>query len=90
MFLAKIIGEVVSTVKHPSLDGRKLLVIQRLDTERKPIGDSLLAVDSVGAGVGEVVLVVDEGTSAALVTGLDDPPIRTVIVGVIDQIDVEA
>ena len=90
MFLAKIIGEVVSTVKHPSLDGRKLLVIQRLDTERKPIGDSLLAVDSVGAGVGEVVLVVDEGTSAALVIGLDDPPIRTVIVGVIDQIDVEA
>ncbi len=90
MFLAKIIGEVVSTVKHPSLDGRKLLVIQRLDTERKPVGDSLLAVDSVGAGVGEVVLVVDEGSSAALVTGLDDPPIRTVIVGVIDQIDVEA
>jgi len=90
LFLAKIIGEVVSTVKHPSLDGRKLLVIQRLDTERKPVGDSLLAVDSVGAGVGEVVLVVDEGSSAALVTGLDDPPIRTVIVGVIDQIDVEA
>ena len=90
MFLAKIIGEVVSTVKHPSLDGRKLLVIQRLDTDQRPVGDSVLAVDSVGAGVGEVVLVVDEGSSAALVTGLDDPPIRTVIVGVIDQIDVEA
>ena len=88
MFLAKIIGEVVSTIKHPSLNGRKLLVIERLDTERRSLGDSLLAVDSVGAGVGETVLVVDEGSSAALVTGLDDPPIRTVIVGVIDRIDV--
>ncbi len=88
MFLAKIIGEVVSTIKHPSLNGRKLLVIERLDTERRPVGDSLLAVDSVGAGVGETVLVVDEGSSAALVTGLDDPPIRTVIVGVIDRVDV--
>ncbi len=90
MFLAKIIGEVVSTIKHPALEGRKLLVIERLDTERRPLGDSLLAIDSVGAGVGEVVLVVDEGTSAALVTGLDDPPIRTLIVGVVDRIDVEA
>ncbi len=89
MFLAKIIGEVVSTIKHPALDGRKLLVIEKLDTERKPLGDSLLAVDSVGAGAGEIVLVVDEGISAALITGLDDPPIRTVIVGIIDRIDVE-
>ncbi len=89
MFIAKIIGEVVSTLKHHALDGRKLLVIEKLDTDRKPLGDSLLAVDSVGAGVGEVVLVVDEGSSAALITGLDNPPIRTVIVGIIDRIDVE-
>ena len=89
MFVARIIGEVVSTIKHHALDGRKLLVIEKLDAHQKPLGDSLLAVDSVGAGIGEIVLVVDEGTSAALVTGLDDPPIRTLIVGIIDRIDVE-
>ena len=90
MFLARVIGEVVSTIKHPALDGRKLLVVEKIDTERRPLGDSLLAIDSIGAGAGEVVLVVDEGSSAALITGLDDPPIRTLIVGIIDRIDAEA
>ena len=90
MFVARVVGEVVSTIKHRALEGRKVLVIEKLDTARTPLGDSLLAIDSVGAGVGEVVLVLDEGSSAALVTGLADPPIRTLIVGVIDRIDVEA
>lgn len=89
MFLGRVIGEVVSTVKHPSLNGRKILVIDMLTPDRKPIGESVLAIDSVDAGVGDFVLVVDEGTSAALVTGLPDPPIRTVIVGVVDSVDVE-
>jgi ethanolamine utilization protein EutN len=89
VFLGRVIGEVVATVKHPSLEGFKILVIDMLTPDRKPVGESVLAVDSVDAGVGDFVLVVDEGSSAALVTGLPDPPIRTVIVGVVDRVDVE-
>jgi microcompartment protein CcmK/EutM len=89
MFIAKVLGEVVSTIEHESLRGRKLLVVDRVDTNGASLGESLLAVDSVDAGVGDTVLVVDEGGSAAIVTGLPNPPIRTVIVGVIDSIDIE-
>ena len=89
MFIARVIGEVVSTIKHPALDGRKLLVVEKLTERGEPTGDSQLAVDSVAAGEGETVLVMDEGSSAALVTNLDNPPIRTIIVGVIDSIDIE-
>jgi len=89
MFLARVIGEVVSTIEHPSLRTRTLLIIDRLDLNDAGTGNTQIAVDSVSAGVGDTVLVVDEGGSAALVTGLSDPPIRTVIVGVVDHFDVE-
>jgi microcompartment protein CcmK/EutM len=89
MFLARVIGEVVSTVEHPSLHALKLLVIDRLDLSDRGTGDTQIAVDSVSAGVGDRVLVVDEGGSAAIVTGLEDPPIRTVIIGIVDRFDVE-
>lgn len=89
MFVAQVIGEVVSTVRHDSLAGRKLLIVEKLSTDGEPLDDSLLAVDSVDAGIGDKVLVIDEGSSAAVVTGLPDPPIRTVIVGVIDEVDIE-
>ncbi|MCK4511537.1 EutN/CcmL family microcompartment protein [bacterium] len=89
MFVARVIGEVVSTIKHPDLSGRKLLIVEKLTEKGKPTGDSQLAVDSVDAGEGDMVLVLDEGTSAALVTNLDNPPIRTIIVGVIDSMDIE-
>jgi ethanolamine utilization protein EutN len=89
MFTARVLGEVVSTVKHESLRGKKLLVVDRIGTDGASLGESLLAIDSVDAGVGDTVLVVDEGGSAAIVTGLSNPPIRTVIVGVIDRIDIE-
>ena len=89
MFLARVIGEVVSTVAHESFRGRTLLIIDRLDLEDRETGATQIAVDSVSAGVGDTVLVVDEGGSAAIVTGLPNPPIRTVIVGVVDHFDVE-
>ncbi|MFH1690139.1 MAG: EutN/CcmL family microcompartment protein [Candidatus Eisenbacteria bacterium] len=89
MFIARVIGEVVSTTKHPALRGRKLLVIEKLTEMGEPTGDSQLAVDSVDAGEGDTVLVMDEGSSAALVTEMDNPPIRTVIVGVVDSVDIE-
>ncbi len=89
MFIGRVIGEVVSTVHHDAMNGRKLLIVERLDPDGTSLDETILAVDSVQAGRGDTVLVVDEGGSAALVTGLDNPPIRTVIVGVIDSIDVE-
>jgi microcompartment protein CcmK/EutM len=89
MFVAKVIGNVVSTIKHASLRGTKLLIVDKVGPSGQALGESLLAVDSVDAGVGDTVLVLDEGSSAALVTGLPNPPIRTVIVGVIDSIDIE-
>ena len=89
MFLARVIGQVVSTVKHGSLNGRKLLIVDRLDLADSETGNTQIAVDSVAAGVGDTVLVVDEGGSAAIITSLDNPPIRTVIVGVVDRFDVE-
>lgn len=89
MFLAKVIGDLVSTIEHQALRGRKLLIVARVDESGRPSGHTLIAVDSVDAGAGDTVLVVDEGGSAAMVTGLPDPPIRTVIVGVVDRIDVE-
>ena len=89
MFIARVLGEVVSTVEHQTLRDKKLLVIEKLSERGVPTGDSLLAVDSVDAGVGDTVLVLDEGGSAGLVTHLDNPPIRTVIVGVVDSVDIE-
>jgi len=89
MFLARVIGDVVSTIEHESLHGLKLLLIERLSDSGSPTGRSQLAVDSVDAGVGDHVLVIDEGGSAAMVTGQEDPPIRTVIVGIVDEVHLE-
>jgi microcompartment protein CcmK/EutM len=89
LFIARVIGEVVSTIEHATLKDKKLLVIEKLTESGEPTGDSQLAVDSVDAGEGDTVLVLDEGGSAGLVTNLDNPPIRTVIVGVIDSVDIE-
>jgi len=89
MFLGRVVGDVVSTVKHADLRGRKLLVVDRLGADLTSLNESVLAIDTVDSGVGDVVLVLDEGSSAGLVTGLDDPPIRTVIVGVVDAVDLE-
>jgi microcompartment protein CcmK/EutM len=88
VFLARVIGEVVATVKHAALHGQKILIIEKVSPWDKRPGETLLAIDSVDAGVGDTVLVVDEGSSAALIVGLTDPPIRTVIAGVIDQVEV--
>src|SRR2546421_114124 len=88
MQLARVIGTVVATVKNDSLEGRKLLVIQSLDGELRPQGAPLVALDAVDAGVGDVVLVVQEGWSASTTaTGEPGAAIDSAIVGVVDRID---
>jgi microcompartment protein CcmK/EutM len=84
--IARVVGRVWATSKDASLEGRKVLLVRPLDLEGRARGEAYLAVDAVDAGAGERVLVVDEGGSAGQVLGLQDPPIRTVVVGVVDEV----
>jgi ethanolamine utilization protein EutN len=85
--VARVAGTVVSTIQHPLFDGRKLLLCDVLDATGRPDGSHLIAVDTVGAGTGETVLLLDEGTSARQVVGLPAGPLRTVVVGIVDHLD---
>jgi microcompartment protein CcmK/EutM len=90
VIIAKVIGNVVSTEKHPHYKGQKILIVQPVDPEGKPKGRSLLAVDGVQAGIGDRVLVVDEGGSARAVIGDEAATtIRTAICGIVDRLDIE-
>ncbi len=90
MMIARVVGNVVATEKHPHYRGQKILVVQPVDPEGKPKGRSFLAVDGVQAGVGDSVLVVDEGGSARSVIGDEGAvTVRTAICGIVDRVDVE-
>lgn len=89
MLIARVIGTVVSTQKHRKFDGAKLLLVQPLTVDDAPRGPVLLAVDGVGAGVDERVLIVMEGRSAAEVLGRKGAPVDAAIIGIVDRIDVE-
>ena len=86
MILGVVKGAIYSTINHPVYDHRKLLIVDRIDPDGKETGGYIIAVDSVGAGDGETVLVIDEGNSSRQV--IDDPtaPVRSVIVGIVDEI----
>jgi ethanolamine utilization protein EutN len=93
MFLAKVEGLVVSTKKDPSMSGRKLLLLrpQLVDpqdpTRFRPGSNTIVAVDSVGAGEGEMVLFC-QGSSARLAPNLKEAPVDAVIIGIVDTVDV--
>jgi microcompartment protein CcmK/EutM len=89
MILAKITGNVVSTIKATGYESRKILIVQPVDPSGAPKGKSFLAVDTVQAGEGDTVLVLEEGGSARMI--LDEPDtftIKAVIVGIVDHITV--
>lgn len=89
MLIARIIGTVVATRKHELLVGNKIQVVQPLEpSDRRPKGDPFVALDAVGAGVGELVIVV-EGSSARLGVDNDRCPVDATIVGIVDQIDIQ-
>ena len=90
MTLAKVIGTIVATQKNEHLKDRKILVVQPVDLEGKFIGRDVLAIDSVDAGVGDTVLVIQEGQGAAQVLGNKKVPVHSVIVAVVDGFDVVA
>ncbi len=90
MTLGKVVADVVSTIKHPDCDGYKLLVVRPVDPAGNPRGASMLAVDAVQAGIGDLVLVIDEGGSGrAVLDAPDRRTIRTVISGIVDEVTTE-
>ena len=89
MQLARVVGTVVSTQKHRKFDGAKLLLVQLLNLDDTPRGTTLLAVDGVGAGVHERVLIVLEGRAAGEALGRKAAPVDAAVVGIVDRVDVE-
>jgi ethanolamine utilization protein EutN len=87
--LARVCGTVVSTIQTPALKGRKLLLCDLLRLDGKRDGTTVIAVDTVEAGEGEVVLLLDEGNSARQILGVTPAPVRTLVVGVVDEFMVE-
>jgi microcompartment protein CcmK/EutM len=89
MKLCRVMGTVVATAKHPAYLGHKLLVVQPLDETGAESGDSYLAVDVVQAGVGDIVLVASEGNAARQVLRAQILPVRSLVLGIVDRVDVE-
>ncbi|HJR62135.1 MAG TPA: EutN/CcmL family microcompartment protein [Gemmatimonadaceae bacterium] len=89
MFIARVVGDVVSTHRHEHLGGHKLLLVRRLGLDDQEEGSELIALDVIGVGDGERVLVVQEGGSARSVFANERIPVQAVVVGVIDRIDLE-
>jgi ethanolamine utilization protein EutN len=86
MYIGKVIGTVVATIKISHLESRKLLLVDQLDLDGSETGYYDIAVDVVQAGPGDTVLVIDEGNGARQILGIDPGAVRAVIVGVIDEI----
>lgn len=90
MYIGRVSGTVVATIKNETFDGRKLLIVDRLNLEGKATSRYDIAVDVVQAGVGDLVLVLDEGNSARQIVGCEPSgAVRAVVVGIVDEIEVE-
>jgi ethanolamine utilization protein EutN len=87
MILGTVTGTIHSTINHPFYDARRLLVVEREDGTGRRTGTYLVAIDTVDAGVGQRVLVLDEGTGARQVLASTSGPVRSVIVGVVDAVE---
>ena len=86
MKIAKVVGTVVSTISAPVFDGQRLLLCDYVDPSGEPTGGYVIAVDVVGAGAGETVLILDEGNGARQIMEMNTAPIRAVVVGVVDEV----
>ncbi|MBI6547049.1 MAG: EutN/CcmL family microcompartment protein [Cyanobacteria bacterium NC_groundwater_1444_Ag_S-0.65um_54_12] len=85
MLLAKVIGTMNATLKHPALVGQKILLVQPLSEQLMPKGIPFLAIDTVQAGIGSITLVSREGGSARISLGNDHAPVHAVILGIVDS-----
>ena len=90
MILGRVTGSVVSTIHHSIVDGRKLLLAERLDQNGKPTGGYLIALDGIVAGRGETVLILDEGNGARQILDDANAPVRSIVVGIVDEVNLES
>jgi ethanolamine utilization protein EutN len=87
--LGRVIGTLVATKKHGKLEGAKLLLVQPLTLDDKPRGTAVLTIDSVGAGVGEKVLIVIEGRAAGEALRRRAAPVDAAIIGIVDRVTID-
>lgn len=89
MILGKVCGTIHSTINHEFYESKRLLVVDKLDGHLNPTGKYLICIDSVDAGVGETVLMLDEGNGARQIVGDSNAPLRSVVVGIVDEAHVD-
>lgn len=87
MFVGRIRGEIVSTINHPVYDNRRLLIVDRVDETGAASGGYVIAIAATDAGVGDMVLVLDEGNGARQIIADPKAPVRSVVVGVVDAVE---
>ena len=86
MKIGRVVGNVVSTINHAHFDDRTLLLVDLVGPDGRPAGGYHIAVDNIGAGAGETVLLIDEGNGARQVLQAPGAPIRTVVIGIVDEV----
>jgi ethanolamine utilization protein EutN len=89
MIIGKVVGQIYSTINHGFYNHKRILIINKITPSGMSEGNYLIAVDSVDAGIGETVLVIDEGNSARQVVKDNTAPIRSIIIGIVDEISYE-
>jgi microcompartment protein CcmK/EutM len=88
MTLARVCGTVVSSVKIEALEGLKLMIVQPINPKGQFAGKQIVAVDSLQSGIGDIVLIIDEGGSAGIMLEMSSQPIRTVIAAIVDGVEI--
>jgi microcompartment protein CcmK/EutM len=86
MILARVAGRIYSTIHHPSMAKKKILLLDRLGADGEPTGGYIIALDAVGAGAGETVLVLDEGNGSRQILDDPDAPVRSMVAGIVDAV----
>lgn len=87
MRLGRVLGTVVATVKHPTLQGHKMIDVQPEDPFGKPVGEPVVALDNLQAGPGDLVLLMEEGGSSRQILQIGEAPIRCVVAGIVDHVE---
>jgi ethanolamine utilization protein EutN len=90
MLIGRVTGNIAATLKHPVYKKQRLLNVAILNPQQEPTGEAVVAIDSVHAGIGDLVLITQEGRSAMAVAGQTEVPVRTVIVAIIEAIDLQS
>jgi ethanolamine utilization protein EutN len=84
MQIGEVVGQAVSTVKHPTMKGWKLLMVQLLSVQGKEDGEPILAIDALGAGIGQQVVMSNDGDGARQIVGHKNSPVRWMVLGIQD------